>query len=199
VDRAAKDGSLRLISRYDLTSLRKFPCCRAVTSALAAVRGWFQPESFRFCAACGETTTSRGSDIYRLAGLTAEGRSSATTIIIASVLKWMHGQGGSVDELKRKILGFTDNRQDGALQAGHFNDFVSSRYFEPQMISALRKAGDDGIEDDVLGRALQKVLGFDQNSPDTFEEWLSNPKLEGPALNDAGTSDSRSAGASCMG
>jgi len=53
------------------------------------------------------------------------------------------------------------------------------------MISALRKAGTYGIEDDVLGRALQKVLGFDQNSPDTFEEWLSNPKLEGPALNDA--------------
>src|SRR6185437_2097725 len=30
-----------------------------------------------------------------------------------------------------------------------------------------------------------KVLGFDQNSIETFEEWLANPKLEGPALNDA--------------
>jgi hypothetical protein len=123
--------------------------------------------------------------MYRLAGLSAEGRSSATTILVASILKWMHSQGAAVEAIKRKILGFTDNRQDAALQAGHFNDFVFVSLLRAAMISALRKAGPDGIEDDVLGRSLQRALGFDQNSPDSFTEWLANPKLEGPTLIDA--------------
>jgi hypothetical protein len=50
----------------------------------------FQPGNFRFCPACGELTASKGSDLYRLAGLSAEGRSSATTVLVASILKWMN-------------------------------------------------------------------------------------------------------------
>jgi hypothetical protein len=67
----------------------------------------------------------------------AEGRSSATTILVASILKWMHGQGSAVEEIKRKILGFTDNRQHAALQAGHFNDFV----FVSLLRAAMRSCG----------------------------------------------------------
>jgi len=180
----ARDGTPRLIARYRPYQLENLSV-RPDGSTGGGVQGWFQPERFRFCAACGETTGGRGSDTYRLAGLTAEGRSSATTIIIASILKWMHDQNNSIDELKRKILGFTDNRQDGALQAGHFNDFVFVSLLRAAMISALRKAGDDGLEDDQLGRSLQRALGFDQNSPDTYPEWLANPNSEGSTLNDA--------------
>ena len=32
--------------------------------------------------------------------------------------------GGEIPDHRRKLLGFTDNRQDAALQSGHFNDFV---------------------------------------------------------------------------
>jgi hypothetical protein len=31
---------------------------------------------------------------------------------------------GDLREEARKLLSFTDNRQDASLQAGHFNDFV---------------------------------------------------------------------------
>lgn len=181
----ARDGTTRLISRYRPYQLDQLSVRPNGGTGPGGVLGWFQPERFRFCAACGDTTGGRTSDVYRLAGLTAEGRSSATTIIIASILKWMHDQNNSIDELKRKILGFTDNRQDGALQAGHFNDFVFVSLLRGAMISALRKAGDDGLEDDVLGRSLQRALGFDQNNPDTYPEWLSNPNSEGSTLNDA--------------
>ena len=36
----------------------------------------------------------------------------------------MNGDDSGVPDEKRKLLGFTDNRQDAALQAGHFNDFL---------------------------------------------------------------------------
>jgi hypothetical protein len=44
-------------------------------------------------SACAAATTHRGSarDRTRLASLSAEGRSSATTVLVASVLRWMHG------------------------------------------------------------------------------------------------------------
>jgi Lhr-like helicase len=181
----ARDGSTRLISRYRPYAFQRLSVRPDGTLGAGGVDGWFQPEKFRFCAACGELTASKGSDRYRLAGLTAEGRSSATTILVASILKWMHGQGSAVDEIKRKILGFTDNRQDAALQAGHFNDFVFVSLLRAAMICALKKAGPDGIEDADLGRLLQRALGFDQNNPDCFAEWLADPKLEGPLLNNA--------------
>ena len=40
----------------------------------------------------------------------------------------------------RKLLSFTDNRQDASLQAGHFNDFVEVGLIR----SALYRAADDG-------------------------------------------------------
>src|ERR1700730_14898127 len=37
----------------------------------------------------------------------------------------MNGPGApAIIPFRRKLLGFTNNRQDAALQAGHFNDFV---------------------------------------------------------------------------
>jgi hypothetical protein len=61
----------------------------------------------------------------KLAGLSGEGRSSATTLLISTALEWMNSHNSGVPKEKRKLLGFTDNRQDAALQAGHFNDFLS--------------------------------------------------------------------------
>ena len=51
------------------------------------------------------------------AGLSGEGRSSATTLLVSTALEWMNGSNSGVPEEKRKLLGFTDNRQDAALQA----------------------------------------------------------------------------------
>ena len=36
----------------------------------------------------------------------------------------MNAHATSLPPHSRKLLGFTDNRQDAALQAGHFNDFL---------------------------------------------------------------------------
>ncbi|HZZ25676.1 MAG TPA: DEAD/DEAH box helicase [Roseiarcus sp.] len=150
------------------------------------VEGWFQPGNFRFCPACGELTASKGSDLYRLAGLSAEGRSSATTVLVASILKWMNDKRSGIDnELKRKVLGFSDNRQDAALQAGHFNDFVFVSLLRAAIYSALSSAGPDGLDDGKIGEAIQAALGFRKEEHATLREWLNSDKLEGPLLLDA--------------
>ena len=57
---------------------------------------------------------------------------------------------------KRKLLGFTDNRQDAALQAGHFNDFLFVSLFRAATLTAVRAAGPSGLGDDEFGRRLNR-------------------------------------------
>lgn len=85
---------------------------------------WFLPGKMGFCPCCLEQPSSKSSERTKLAGLSAEGRSSATTLITSSALEWMNLAGSGIPATKRKLLAFTDNRQDAALQAGHFNDFL---------------------------------------------------------------------------
>ena len=47
----------------------------------------------------------------------------------------------------RKLLGFTDNRQDAALQAGHFNDFL----FVSLIRAGFQRAG-LAVQRDAQGR-----------------------------------------------
>ena len=52
---------------------------------------------------------------------------------------------------KRKLLGFTDNRQDAALQAGHFNDFLFVSLLRGAILRAVLDAGADGITEEDFG------------------------------------------------
>lgn len=148
---------------------------------------WFVPGKFRFCLACKEVQNSSAKDRNRLASLSAEGRSSATTVLVGSVLRWLHGKGSGLEPNKRKLLGFTDNRQDAALQAGHFNDFLFVSLVRAAFLAALQKAGPDGLTADQLGSAQQKALGFDRKDPRLRAEWLLEPNLRGFNLTEAET------------
>ena len=151
----------------------------------SGMRAWFLPGKFRFCPRCGLTQRGAGKDRTRLASLSAEGRSSATTVLVGSALRWMHGESSGMDETKRKLLGFTDNRQDAALQAGHFNDFFFVSLFRAGFLGALEAAGDEGLRSEDLGLEQQKALGFDRPDPLLRTEWLQEPGLRGFHLQDA--------------
>ena len=84
---------------------------------------------------------------------------------------------------RRKMLGFSDNRQDAALQAGHFNDFLFVSLFRAAFLGAIRKAGEEGLASDRLGAAVFKALGFDRPGEQGMRsEWLIDPELEGANL-----------------
>lgn len=144
---------------------------------------WFIAGKFKFCLRC--KSVSQGKDRTRLASLSSEGRSSATTILVNSALRWMHGQDSELEKYKRKILGFTDNRQDAALQSGHFNDFLYVSLIRAGFLGALNLAGTEGLGSEELGLAQQKALGFDQNNPEIKTEWLLEPNLKGFNLQEA--------------
>ena len=146
---------------------------------------WFQPGKFRLCLRCGNTQGGAARDRTRLASLSAEGRSSATTVLVGSTLRWMHGADSVLAPYTRKLLGFTDNRQDAALQAGHFNDFLFVSLVRAGFLGALRDAGSNGLRSDELGIAQQRMLGFDRSDPEIRAEWLLEPTLRGFNLQEA--------------
>jgi hypothetical protein len=151
----------------------------------SGARAWFLPGKFRFCLRCGNTQGGPSRDRTRLASLSAEGRSSATTVLVASALRWMHGGQSGMDLFTRKLLGFTDNRQDAALQAGHFNDFLFVSLVRAGFLGALEAAGDRGLRSDEIGVAQQRSLGFDRPAPEIRTEWLQEPGLKGFNLQEA--------------
>lgn len=151
----------------------------------SGARAWFIPGSFRFCLRCQHAQSSTSRDRNRLASLSAEGRSSATTVLVTSALRWMHGETSTLAPTTRKLLGFTDNRQDAALQAGHFNDFLFVSLLRAGFLRALQHAGDRGIRSAELGQAIQSALRFDSLSEDIRAEWLQVPELKGFQLQEA--------------
>lgn len=138
---------------------------------------WFIPKAFRFClnpvcSAYFEGSTR--SDLSKLSGLSSEGRSSATTVLAISSLR--HLIGTDLDDSTKKLLAFTDNRQDASLQAGHFNDFIQILLLRGALLAAIRKEPDEHLTDDLL---TQRVLDCLHLEPRDF---AANPEAKGPRL-----------------
>ncbi len=147
---------------------------------------WFIPGKFRFCLNCGTTHEAHGKDANRLSSLSGEGRSSATTMIALAALQQLFALSepapGQPDP--RKLLGFTDNRQDAALQAGHFNDFIFLLTLRAGLIGALQGSG-GRLDEEHLAESVFKALGFQGVDEGTLVEYLRTPKLMGLARQEA--------------
>lgn len=146
----------------------------------AGQASWFMPGKFRFCPACKHQPPSQAREINKLAGLSAEGRSSATTLLVSSTIRWMHKH-GVLKKHSRKLLGFTDNRQDAALQAGHFNDFLFVAQLRAAIFAAVRNTGCAGLSEADFGRHVQAALGFTAANHERRQEWMLDPQSKGVA------------------
>ncbi len=136
---------------------------------------WFVPGKFAFCLCCHDEPTQGMRERSKLAGLSGEGRSSATTLLVASALEWMNKPDSGVPETKRKLLGFTDNRQDAALQSGHFNDFLFVSLLRGAILRAVVAAGSGGLSEDEFGLHIVKALGFIAANKQARQYWLLDP------------------------
>lgn len=134
----------------------------------------FIPGAFRFCLNPDCDARYDGtmrSEFPKLSGLSSEGRSSATTILALSALRHLIGTG--LEERAKKLLAFTDNRQDASLQAGHFNDFIQVLLLRGALLAALQRAGGEPLTDDVL---TQRVLAHLNLDP---ADYAANPHAKG--------------------
>ncbi|MCL4207497.1 MAG: DEAD/DEAH box helicase [Pirellulaceae bacterium] len=118
-----------------------------------AVKMWWQP-GFYLCLNCGEYYDGRARDFSKLASLSSEARSSATTVLATSLLR----HSGGPDNPRDKLLSFTDNRQDASLQAGHFNDFVHVSLLRSALYAALLRENE--VTFDRVARAVISACGL---------------------------------------
>ena len=146
---------------------------------------WFIPGKFGFCPCCLDQPHPNMRERTKLAGLSGEGRSSATTLLVSTALEWMNRNHSGVPEEKRKLLGFTDNRQDAALQAGHFNDFLFVSLLRGAILRAVLDAGDDGIAEDEFGLRVVKALGFTAGNKNARIHWMLDPDAGAVVREDA--------------
>jgi Lhr-like helicase len=144
----------------------------------AGTPAWFFQGKYRFCPQCKHQPTAQARDINKLAGLSGEGRSSATTLIVSTILAEMQTD-PALKKYSRKLLGFTDNRQDAALQAGHFNDFIFVCLLRGAILRATIDAGAKGLADARFGEAVRNALGFEPDYQPRLAEWMGDPNAKG--------------------
>lgn len=141
-----------------------------------AVAAYVQ-QNFRFCLdpSCKVTYPAHTrSERAKLLTLGVDTRSTATTILALRTLQELRDKKADLPPKARKLLSFTDNRQDASLQAGHFNDFTQVALLRSALYRVLT-ANPEGVKSSSLPRLLFEVM----NLP--FEDYASNPDVRGPA------------------
>jgi hypothetical protein len=135
--------------------------------------GWFLKGSFRFCPSCGVEHGVRSSEFRKLCGLNSEGRSSATTTLSLAVLRQLLSfPADEIPDQARKLLAFSDNRQDASLQAGHFNDFVRVLQLRAGLVAALNAQPEKELSLDLLAQETEKALRL------TADDFIAIPNVK---------------------
>ncbi|MFF4565730.1 DEAD/DEAH box helicase [Streptomyces sp. NPDC001435] len=124
------------------------------------LRAWWIAAPFRFCLHCRTSYEQlRLKDLAKLGTFSAEGRSSAVSLISSRVVRSLRDQ-PELTKRARKLLTFVDNRQDASLQAGHFNDFALVSQVRGALYRALESAGEQGLTYDRLPQAVFDALAL---------------------------------------
>ena len=127
--------------------------------------GWFMrsaPKGLLFDPTAGLFFDGNTNERTKLTTLGNEGRSTSTTITSFLVLREMAARGFHVKD--QKLLSFTDNRQDAALQAGHFNDFIRVVRVRAAIARALAAAPGQTLNYKQIGEAVFRHLNLDFGS-----------------------------------
>jgi hypothetical protein len=145
--------------------------------AVSAIEGWWQPRPLLLCPRCRASYDLREtSDFRKLVTLSQTGRSTATTIVAAGAILGLRRDDG-VPADARKLLSFTDNRQDASLQAGHLNDFTQVALLRGALLRALGPGME--LSHDRIGDAVFSAL---DPAP---EDFMKEPVDGGPGYENA--------------
>ena len=133
--------------------------------------------NFLFCLepSCGVAfTRSQRSERPKLGTLGVDNRSTATTILAVRSLIELQGD-QTLERSARKLLSFTDNRQDASLQAGHFNDFAQVALLRSALHKATQLKGAPGLSHGELSHSVFDAMQL------RFDEYAADPEVRGPA------------------
>lgn len=166
-------------SRSDLPETLFVDASGRVVSEGEGVQAALIRKNFLFCLepSCGVAYTKlQRSERLKLGTLGVDSRSTATTILAVRALIELQRDAELRPEA-RKLLSFTDNRQDASLQAGHFNDFAQVALLRSALYKAAAGQGTAGLSHGDLSRRVFEALSLD------FDEYAADPEVRGPARN----------------
>jgi ATP-dependent helicase YprA (DUF1998 family) len=173
----AADGTERLSPRAPLPEIiRVLPDGRISLSG-DGLSVAFVTTPFRMCLSprCGIAYNARQrADRLKLNTLGVDTRSTATTILALRAVTALQDDDDLAADA-RKLLSFTDNRQDASLQAGHFNDFALVGLLRSALYRSLQSAGPGGLRHDELAVHAFNALDL------SLDQYASEPEVRGPA------------------
>jgi superfamily II DNA/RNA helicase len=130
-------------------------------------KGWYLSEPIIFDPTAGVFFDFRTRPHTILGGLGVNGRSTSTSLLSLSILDALRREGFSAAD--RKLLSFTDNRQDAALQSGHFNDFVRTVLIRSALAKAVAASG--RLDHSTIGHAIFSSIGLPES------QYMARPKI----------------------
>jgi len=102
------------------------------------------------CPNCGLVHDRRPREFNKLFTFGTVGRSTATDVLVSNTLS-------ELPPGQRKVIAFSDNRQDTALQAAHMNNLQKRLQFRRAAYQALQKAGQP-LRVDEMGLRIYEAL-----------------------------------------
>lgn len=135
-------------------------------------QGWFMIAPLLFDPTSGLMPDRQTKDSTKLSQLGTEGRSTATSISAFAILTRVAESGCRLRD--QKLLSFMDNRQDAALQAGHFNDFMDVVRLRSAIRKAVEAAENQTLRLTTLGRAVRVATGL------RFEDYANRASADLP-------------------
>lgn len=119
--------------------------------------GTFIPEPFSFCLRCNTEHSGNVSEFTKLFLLNSVGRATGTDVLVAATLH-------ACPDDERKVIGFTDNRQDAAFQAGHMNDWHNQIYFR-RILNRVLQENDSMHIDELVTRIYPYLVPDEKKIP----------------------------------
>lgn len=147
----------------------------------------FLPAPFLLCPTCGIVHDRRSREYNKLFTFGSVGRSTATDVLVSAQVQ-------ALPEHANKVIAFSDNRQDTALQAAHMNSLHHRFTFRQTLYTALHEGGyvvgsADGADLTTIGgllyaaqrqhhvvpefRTSQREFGRDRQAENRYREYLN--------------------------
>jgi len=130
-------------------------------------KGWYISYPLLFDPTCGVIYDSKTKESTKLSKLGIEGRSTSTSVLALEIINALNKAG--VDYKEQKVLSFSDNRQDAALQAGHFNDYYKTILIRSAIYHAIEREPNNILDYSNIARRVFEELNLKQ------EEFANQP------------------------
>ena len=120
--------------------------------------GVFIPAPLPICLSCGTEHGGNTSEYGKMFLLNSVGRATGTDVITAASIN-----ASPINE--KKLIGFSDNRQDTAFQAGHLNHWYSQIYFRRILNKVLQGLNTEIFVKDLPAKLFPHLVNESKFAP----------------------------------